>query len=137
MIYAVLLHISEQLQNYYVMYMDAVRVGVFSAVGREARCIPAEYNSILSARQASDLHTWASIYSLCQAYKDRVQQHGPLPLSRMIRPIFLVYRNALKGGVDEFSRALTTLAYTNTSAHPIVRIIGRSSFCVRRLLTQP
>ena len=91
MIYAVLLHISEQLRNYYLMYMDAVRVSAFAWVGREASCIPAEYNSIPTASHASDMHTWASFYSLCQAYKDRVQQYGPLPPSRMIRPILLVY----------------------------------------------
>ena len=129
-IHAILLHISEEIRNYYLMYIDAVRVSDSAYVGRETSCIPAEYNSIISASHASDMHTWASVYSLCQSYKHRVQQHGPLPPSRMIKPIFLLYWSALKGGVDEFSRALTTLAYTNTSEHPIASII-RLLFCAQ------
>ncbi|CAN8067640.1 unnamed protein product [Agarophyton chilense] len=43
----------------------------------------------------------------------------------MIRPTAFVYWNYLKGGVDEFSRAMTSLCYTNVGENPIVSIIGR------------
>ena len=67
----------------------------------------------------------ASFYNRSRTYKRLVESNGPLPPSRKIRPALLVYWNALKGGVDEFSRNLKTLAYTNSSENPIVSIIGR------------
>ena len=43
----------------------------------------------------------------------------------MIRPSALVYWNYLKGWVEEFSRALKSLCYTNSSENPIVSVLGR------------
>ena len=43
----------------------------------------------------------------------------------MIRSAALVLWNHVKGVVDEFSRALKSLTYTNASENPIVIVIGR------------
>ena len=43
----------------------------------------------------------------------------------MIRPSGLVFWNLLKGRVDEFSRALKSLCYTNSPENPIVSVLGR------------
>ena len=48
-----------------------------------------------------------------------------MPSARIIRPKILVMWNAVKGGVDEYSRALRTFAMTNVSENPLVSIIGR------------
>ena len=124
-IYAVMLEFTECLRNHYMFVLDCIRVSAFNWIGGDASGIPNRYDVLLEDTFATDLYSLASFYNLSQAYRNLVQKNGPLPPSRMIRPTLLVYWNTLKGGVDEFSRALKTLAYTNTSENPIVSIVGR------------
>lgn len=49
----------------------------------------------------------------------------PFPPTRMIRPTTLVFWNSLKGGVDEYSRAMQNLTRSNVSENAIVTIITR------------
>ena len=49
----------------------------------------------------------------------------PLPPARMIRPTVLIYWNALKGRVDEYSRAMKTLSRNNACEKPILSVIKR------------
>ena len=50
----------------------------------------------------------------------------PLPPARMTRPTALVWWNATKGGVDEFSRAMNCLARNNLSENPLVSALARN-----------
>ena len=124
-IYAVMLEFAESLRYHYMFVLDSIRASAFTWIGGDALGIPKRYEDLVENTFAADLYSLASFYNLSQAYKALVHRNGPLPPSRMIRPLLLVYWNTLKGGVDEFSRALKTLAYTNTSENPIVSIIGR------------
>lgn len=124
-IYSVVLEFTGVLRNHYMFVLDCIRVAAFHWIGSVASQIPKRYDDVIENTFAADLDSLASFYSFSQAYKTLVYNNGPLSPSFMIGPQLLVYWNTLKGGVDEFSRALKTLAYINTSENPIVSIIGR------------
>ena len=124
-LYAALIEFADAATSSHSFWMDSVRLSAFDWVGKHASHIPSEYDILLSGSHSPDLYSLASHYNLCKAYKMLVDANGPLPPSRMVRPTLLVYWNALKGGVDEFSWALKSLAYTNSSENPIVGVIGR------------
>lgn len=87
--------------------------------------IPKWHNDLIENTFTADHFSLASFHNLILSVRNLIYKNGPLPPSRIIRPKILVYWNTLKGGVEEFSRALKTLACTNASEIPIVRIIGR------------
>lgn len=124
-IYATMLHITELLQGQYICCMNCIRASAFGWIGRDGTQIPQEYDNVLQSSHRSDLYSYASFYNLCRAYKQLAWTSGPLPPAKMIRPAALVFWNHLKGGTDEFSRALKSLTYTNTAANPIVSAIGQ------------
>ena len=102
-----------------------VRLFCFNWIGNSAEHIPSAYDELLDDTHATDLFSYASFYNLCTAYKRLASTVGPLPPAIMIRPSGLVFWNLLKGGVDEFSRALKSLCYTNASENPIESVLGR------------
>ncbi|CAN8067665.1 unnamed protein product [Agarophyton chilense] len=125
-IYVTIIHFHSSVRHNYSYILSVVRVGAFQWVGKDSSNIPKAYDSLLQTSHASDLHSYASYYSLSQAYRSLVAlQHGTLPPAQMIHPTAFVYWNYLKGGVDEFSRAMTSLCYTNVDENPIVSNIGR------------
>ncbi|CAN8073937.1 unnamed protein product [Agarophyton chilense] len=124
-IYIAILEFHKSLKAMYSYILGSIHVGAFEWVGKGASAITNEYDDLLQTSHASDLHSYASYYSLSQAYKTLARNCGTLPPARMIRPTAFVYCNYLKGGVNEFSRAMTSLCYKNSGENPIVSIIGR------------
>eukprot|EP00178_Gracilaria_changii_P016681 TRINITY_DN479_c3_g1_i11.p1 TRINITY_DN479_c3_g1~~TRINITY_DN479_c3_g1_i11.p1 ORF type:complete len:1373 (+),score=138.00 TRINITY_DN479_c3_g1_i11:3191-7309(+) len=109
----------------YIYCLMTVRVAAFDWIGDKADKIPKQYDALLLDSYATDLYSFGSFYNLAKAYKQLANDKGPLPPSRMIRPSALVFWNLLKGGVDEFSRNMKQMCYTNSSENPIVSVIGR------------
>ena len=125
-LYVVLLQFSQLLKNSYEHCLQEIQLAAVKWVGLPSESIPQEYDDMLQASFASDLHCFASFYGLSMAYRKLVRDRGmPLPPARMIRPTLLFYWNSLRGGMDENSRAMTSLTKTNTSENPIVSVIGR------------
>ena len=124
-IYCVLLEFSESIIACYNYCLSGICKGFFGWIGMNARSIPSVYEGLLADTYAADLYSFASFYNLSEAYKELSLTRGPLPPARMIRPSGLVFWNLVKGGVDEFSRALKSLCYHNSSENPIVSILGR------------
>ena len=125
MLYAAPLQFSQVLRSAYQHCLEQIQLASFKWVGLPSSSIPHEYDDMLQASFASDLHSSASFYGLSMAYKKLVRDKGmPLHPARMIRPTLLVYWNYLKGGMHEYSRAMMSLIKNNTSANPIVSIIG-------------
>ena len=124
-IYAVLVQFSQCIRTAYLYSIESIRTAAFDWLGDGAKYIPEKYDDLLQGTFATDLTSFASYYNLSLAYKSLVTLKGPQPPARMIRPTALIHWNVVKGGVDEFSRALKTLAYTNNSENPIVSVIGR------------
>ena len=128
-IYSAVLEFPERLQAPYLFCLDAIRAAEFQWIGKPAENIPREYDDLLKSSNASDLYSFASYYSLGIALRKRIMERkSPLPPARMIRPTILVYWNALKGGVDEYSRAMKTFSRNNACENPIVSVIGRLIF---------
>lgn len=98
-------------------------------IGGEAKCIPKEYDGMLHDSHASDIHSFMSYYSLCEALRKCVYQQSPIPLSRMIRLTPTVYWNHLRGGVDVISRYMKALTRSNISENPVVSITARLCLC--------
>ena len=95
-------------------------------MGLRSSSISQEYDDMLQASFASDLHSFASFYGLSMSYKKLVRDRGiPLPPGRLIGPTLLVYWNSLKACVDEYSRDMRYLTKTTTSENSIVSVIGR------------
>lgn len=74
---------------------------------------------------ASVLHSFASYYSLYEAYSGLFKRIGTTSPARLILLTAFVYWNYLNGGVDNFSRAVTTLCYTNNSENTTVSLPER------------
>lgn len=99
--------------------LNWVRMTPFIWVGENSKQIPEEYDSLLS-------NSHASYYNLSMALKQSIAKCKKLfPPARMIRPTSFVFCNSIKGGVDEFSRAMKSFARTNTAEIHIVSVIKR------------
>ena len=125
-IYVALLHYNNDLKNSYTFCLSGIQKGTFSWIGASCEGIPVEYDKILSSTHASEIQSFCSYYNLSMALKRAVKDTGrTLPPDRMTRPKILVVWNALKGGVDEYSRSLKSYAITTVCENPVVSVIGR------------
>ena len=125
-LYAVLLDFSESLRNKYICTLDSIRIGAFNWVGSSASCIPHEYDDMLKESHTSDLNSFCAYYNISKALKAKIFENGsPLPPCRQLRPTALIFWNALKGGVDAFSRNLRTLDFSASKVSPVVSVVKR------------
>lgn len=118
--YVACLKFSPMIRRFYTFCLNTIRKTAFNWIGEPASSIPIEYESIVKDCHAYAIYSFSSYYSLSLAMKNSVEKNqAPLPPARMIRPTALVYWNALKGGVDEFSRTMKTLSRCNVSETPL------------------
>jgi hypothetical protein len=112
--------------KHYRELLRVIRYSGFDWIGKSSRDIPIEHDSILTDSHASDLHSLCAYYSLNMSLSTLISRsQSPLPPARMIRPTILVFWNALKGGVDEYSRSMQAFSRSNVSENPGVSVIGR------------
>lgn len=120
------LSFSDRLLQAYYFALEGIHHSAFSWIGGSAKDIPVQYDAFLSDSYASDLDSFCSYYSLRASIYNLIEETGhPIPPTNMIRPKPLVFWNAVKGGVDEYSRAMTRITRTNVSENPLVSVIGR------------
>ena len=125
-IFVAQLHFSDQIIHSYLYALDTLHVGAFEWIGRSARNIPDEYDTLVRDTFASDLQSFSSYYNISLSLKKHIQTTGlPLVPSEMVRPTVLVFWNAVKGGVDEYSRSMTNLTHHNVTQDPLTTVFLR------------
>lgn len=102
-LYVAIVNFHHSLTSIYNYIFAAVRVGAFQWIEMESSRIPNEYDGLLQTYHSSDSYSYASYYSLSQAYHSLARKRSTLPPAQKIRPTVFVYWNHLKGGVDESS----------------------------------
>ena len=124
--YAVLLEFSPSLRRNYICALVPIRMAAFGWIGLHSSSIPTEYDGMLKEIHTSDLHSLCAYYNLGRALREKIRSKGaPLPPCRQLRPTALVFWNALKGGVDAFSKNLKTLDYSASKVSPVVSVVKR------------
>lgn len=131
-IYVLRLRYSEALLSDYRTYMEDVSGCVFSWIGALPKDIPSNVTDIACPEdEGTEVEAFFSYYSLCMSAHRHVAETGtPLEETAQIKPRAALMWNAVKGGTDEFSRALSDLK---------VEIVGSRPFCkyvLRYALTQ-
>lgn len=110
----------------YKNFVNSVQRFAFQWISRNANHIPSEYSEIVSQSYDSDMQSLRSYLNLRAAIRRKVGVFNrPIPPAQMIRPTFVIFWNAVKGGVDVYSRTLVSFAKQNASAHPISAVVGR------------
>ena len=121
-----LLSFSQRLIRDYLFCLDSVHKFAFDWIGQPASSIPREYDTLIEESYASDIGSFASYYNLSRALRTLViENQKPAPPAKMLRPKSLVYWNAVKGGVDEYSSRMAILTHTNSSENPITSVVAR------------
>jgi B-box zinc finger len=123
-IYVAIITFHCTITGTYLSLLDALKRMAFEWVGKPAYAIPKEYETSIHGSHVPDFHSFSSYYRLSQAMSSAVK-YGPLPPARMIRPTILVAWNALKGGVDEYSRIMKHFCRANAAEPPTVTVLGR------------
>lgn len=98
----------------------------FEWLDHSSLLIPDECKELCSSSYAGDIQDFQRYYELRKAITKSIKIRGaPFPPTRMIRPRSIVFRNALKGGVDEYSAAMKSFTRQHSSEHPVVTIVTR------------
>lgn len=88
--------------------------------------MPDEYKDLCKSSYAGDVQAFANYFSLRKSLHRSINiRRSPFPPTRMLRPRSLVFWNALKGGVDEYSGAMKRFIHQNSAEHPVVTIVTR------------
>ena len=125
-LFVAVLHFSDRLIHNYLYTLDTIHISAFLWIGKDAKQIPNEYDDLVQNTFASDIHSFASYYNMSTSIKKHVIQTGlPITPARMVRPSVLVFWNAVKGGVDEYSRNMTHLTHHNVSQNPLTTVVLR------------
>ncbi len=131
-IYTAWITLSVEVMMNFNSLLRSIANRAFPWISDEKQDIPESYSSLVADSFAGDFHSFVGYYRLHTAVEDEITRNAcPLPTCRMIEPSVLVAWNALKGGVDEYSRYTKSFTMAGTAENPTVTMIAR------RLSSQP
>ena len=117
---------EEGMTDLYRRLLLSIKSLAFDWIGERAGNVPASFSGAVTDTYVGDFDSFLSYYKLSMALCELFhRREGPLTPTRMIRPNALVTLNAVKGGTEEYSRALLDLMTDVVRIHPLVFVLLR------------